>query len=203
MTVKLAGRDDVAASTANGSNNILMTKYTASATGGATEIKLRVMASVAGNVTIGIYADSAGAPAALLGTSSSTAVSSGAEREITIALLAEVQITSGTAYWVAFNSSANIVAAKSEVAVRKYKGAAYGALPDPAGAGYTDETTYTDVTSIWGHTDATVSAVLITATATVLVPSLQADSNVAGVVLTASMETLSPAISLSLDAPSL
>lgn len=149
MTIKLVGRDDIAISGPNGANYIVMTKFTAVATGNVTEMRFRVAASVAGNVTIGIYADSSGSPAALLGQKA-TAVSSGLERVITVALDSAISVVNGTPYWIAFNSSAAIVGAKTETGVRKYKAATYAPLPDPAGTGYSDDTAYQDITAGWG-----------------------------------------------------
>ena len=40
---------------------------------------------------------------------------------------------------------------KTETAVTKYKAAAYGALPNPAGTGYTNVTTYSCVLSTWNR----------------------------------------------------
>jgi len=147
--IKLVGRDDVAISSANGANYIVMTKWAAVETGSCTELRFRVAASVSGNVVIGIYTDNAGEPHVLLGQKAA-AVASAAERVITVTLDSPIAITSGLNYWIAFNSTAAIVGAKSEAGVRKYKSAAYGALPNPAGTGYSNNTTNNDTTAGWG-----------------------------------------------------
>jgi hypothetical protein len=151
MTVQLIGRDDVAISTPNFANYILMTKYTASASGSVTELRFRAVASTTGNVTIGMYADSGGEPTGNPLGQKAVAVSSGAERVITVTLDSPISVVSGTAYWIAYNSDATLVGAKQETAVRRYKSAAYAALPSPVGTGYTPETTYSDITSGWGN----------------------------------------------------
>jgi len=126
-----------------------MTRWAAVATGDVTEMRFRVAASTAGNVTIGIYADSSGSPAALLGQKA-VAVSSGAERVITVSLDSAIPVTNGTYYWIAFNSDASLVGAKFEAGTRKYKSYSYGPLPDPAGSGYANDTAYNDITAGWG-----------------------------------------------------
>jgi hypothetical protein len=151
MTTKLVGRDDITGTTTNGPNYIVMTKWAAVATGDVTEMKFRVPASTAGNVTIGIYADSSGSPAALLGQKE-VSVSSGASRVITVALDSPIPVTNGVYYWIAFNSSNTVVRANYQTATRKYKAYSYGALPDPAGSDYADDTTFCDVTAGWGTT---------------------------------------------------
>jgi hypothetical protein len=150
MANKLVGRNDIALGNQSDANYIIIAKFIAIATGDVTEIRCRVKASTAGNVILGIYADNAGEPAALLATTASTAVSSDVERVITIALVANLAITNGTVYWIAFNSSAALVGDKTETCVKRYKGLAYGALPNPAGTGYATDTTRNTIASAWG-----------------------------------------------------
>jgi hypothetical protein len=151
MTTKLVGRDDIALHQANAANYIVMTKFTAVATGNVTEMRFRVAANTAGSVTIGIYSDSSGSPTTLLGEKE-TSVSSGASRVITVQLDTAIPVTNGTAYWIATNGSAALVGARNETATRKYKSYTYGPLPDPAGSGYSNDTTYCDITAGWGTT---------------------------------------------------
>jgi hypothetical protein len=150
-TGKLIGHDDVALNAGNASNYIVIDKFTASATGNVTEIRFRTKASLAANVRVGMYADSGGTAGALLGQKE-VAVSSGAEREITVTLDSPIPVMSGTAYWLACNNSANdIVGIKTETAVaHMWKISAYGPLPDPAGTGYTTDNTNCTIISGWG-----------------------------------------------------
>jgi hypothetical protein len=158
MTVKLVGRDDTAKTTGLAGYYIWMTKYTASASGICSEIQIRVGNSVSGNIIVGIYADSYGSPGALLATTASTSISSGSERSVTISLVSSISITNGQDYWIAANSSAaNILCRKSETSVNKYKSYTYGALPDPAGSGYTNDTANSLIASGWGTTTQTVA----------------------------------------------
>ena len=73
--IKLVGRDDIAASDSANYNYIVMTKFTANATGNVVTFKLRATGN--GNVKVAIYADSAGEPGALLNSVGSTAVTAG------------------------------------------------------------------------------------------------------------------------------
>jgi hypothetical protein len=150
-TTLLIGRSDVALSLANGANYVVMTKFQAAYTGRVEEIHLRVKASTSGNVTLGVYADSSGSPGALLATTASTLVSSDSERYLTIALTSSLAVTYGTYYWIAFNSDVSIVGARVETSTRRYKAYAYASLPDPAGSGYSSDTTYGDITAGWGN----------------------------------------------------
>jgi len=147
-----AGTQDQNTAGASGANNIILLKITAGYTGVVTEFRFRADAGVAGNVVFGLYADSAGSPGALLGQTATLAVASGTrEREIKVPLTTAISITSGTAYWIGYNSSGDIVGAIASAATaRKYKAAAFAALPNPAGTGYSDATTVTDIISIWG-----------------------------------------------------
>jgi hypothetical protein len=138
-TGKLVGRDDVAASAFSGANCIFFTKYTAVATGVATEMRIRVAASTTGNVICGVYADDGtglnptGNP---LATTASYAVTSGSERSVVIPLVANLNITIGTVYWLAHNTDATLSGYKTEGGCRYfYKGLAYGALPSPVPGG--------------------------------------------------------------------
>ena len=153
MTVKLVGRDDIAATGTQGYGRLFMGKFTAGATGTVSEIKTRVRADEDGDIVLGIYADNAGEPGALFATTASTAVSSGAEREITVSLVANTTVVSGTSYWMATNSTGgNFSAYKEETSVFRYKALAYGALPNPAGSGYTANTIVNCIASGWGTT---------------------------------------------------
>lgn len=195
MTVKLLGRDDVAASGAINANTISLLKYTAPATGVVTEIRCRVAAGVAGNTRIGIYADSSGQPGALLATTASTAISSGAARVVTIALLADLNVTAGTAYWIGSNSDAAVVGYKTEAVVHKYKVTAYAALPDPAGSGYTDDATLGDITSGWGAINAASSPPAATMDAAAPAPAVSGGSVSTPPTATVASQAIAPIVS--------
>jgi len=150
---------------------IVMSKFTADKGGIVTSLKFTCVASVGGNVVLGLYADSAGSPAALLGQTASAAVASGAKRVVEVALAASIRIEAGTVYWIAFNSSAAFVRyyGASSSGTTKYQAAAYAALPDPAGAGYSDATYsslvlavgYADVDQVWffSHLDTAITGI--------------------------------------------
>ena len=143
---KLVGRDNAVLDATYPEDSICMSKFTATATGNVIAMRFRARNAAAGNIYIGMYADAAGAPAALLGQKE-VAVTSGVERAISVALDSAIPVVSGTAYWIAINSNAPIVGAKMEISVRKYKDYAYGPLPNPAGVGYTDNTTDCGITA--------------------------------------------------------
>ena len=148
--IKLVGRDDVALGASHDANYISTVKFTAVATGNVTEMRFRAKANVASNVYIGIYADSGGSPAALLGQKT-VAVSSGAERVIIVALDSAIPVVSGTAYWIAHVCTVSVVGLKAETSIRKTKAWTYAALPNPAGTGWTDDgANWSDITAGWG-----------------------------------------------------
>lgn len=143
MTVKLVGRDDVAASGFSSANILFLTKYTANATGTVTEMHLRIAASKTGNVICGIYPDDGSGNMATgnpLATTASYAVTSGSERSVAIPLVANLAVTNGTIYWLACNTdTASLFGYKTEVGASpyNYKAFTYAALPSPVGTGYT------------------------------------------------------------------
>ena len=150
MTVKLFGRSDVAASAFAVENYIVLSKWTASATGRISEIRCRVKASTTGNIILGIYSDNAGQPSTLLATTASTAITSGAEREVTVALVSNINVASGTVCWIAANSSVSLIARVTETGTYWYKVLTYGTLPSSAGTGYTEDTLYNQIASAYG-----------------------------------------------------
>jgi hypothetical protein len=163
MTTKLVGRDDVAASGFSAeANRVFLTKYTAVATGTLTEIHVRVKANAAGNIILGIYADDGtgnnptGNP---LATTASTAVTSGSERSVTVALTSSLSVTTGTVYWLACNNDCgNIFGYKTEASRYFYKNLTYGALPSPYGTGWTGPTTTEEIIIAgWGNALQTVT----------------------------------------------
>jgi hypothetical protein len=145
-TGKLVGHDDgTPDGLTNGSNYIVTSKFTAVSTGTMTEFRVKCLS--AGNVKCALYADSGGEPGALLGESSSTPVVAGWN---TIAF-PETLIVSGTAYWPATNSDAQVVGREAETSVRRYKAWTYAdAFPNPAGSGYSSDTGRLDFYAGWG-----------------------------------------------------
>ena len=147
-TGKLVGHDDVIPSAYGDPNYISTTKYQALATGTVTQFCLRCNGS--GNVKVAIYADNAGEPGARLGVvNTGTAVVAG-WNTITFP---ETPVTKGSYYWLAIVADAgNIAGYKPEAQLAKrYKSFPFTTgLPDPAGTGYTVETTTQDVFAGWG-----------------------------------------------------
>lgn len=89
-------------------------------------------------IMVAVYADSAGAPGALLTASAS--VTPGASGWATIDV-PDIIITAGTTYWLAFaNGDACGSGTIVEGGVTWYKAITYSgfAFPDPAGSGYND-----------------------------------------------------------------
>jgi hypothetical protein len=151
LTTKLLGRDDIATPGSGAANQIFMTKSTCDVSGVVPEVHIHVLANKSGNMYVGIWADSSGEPGALLGTTAPTAISSGVERSVTIPLMSNVSVDAGTSYWIGSNQDANnLNALKSETSVNRYKSLTYGALPNPAGTGYTTYTTDDFVAAGWG-----------------------------------------------------
>jgi glucose/arabinose dehydrogenase/PKD repeat protein len=75
-------------------------RLTASATGTATKLRLYVdTGNGATRLTLGLYGDAGGTATSLLGSGTTTTVTTGAWNEVTLAT--PVQITAGTAYWFA------------------------------------------------------------------------------------------------------
>jgi hypothetical protein len=145
-TGKLVGHDDgTSDSTGNGANYIVTSKFTAVSTGTMTEFRVKCLST--GNVKCALYTDSGGEPGALLGSSSSTPVVAGWN---TIAF-PETPIVSGTPYWLATNSDAQVVDREAETSVRRYKAWTYAdAFPNPAGSGYSSDTGRLDFYAGWG-----------------------------------------------------
>jgi hypothetical protein len=137
---KVAGHDDVASNGWATYNRVFVCKYTANANGIASSIGVRVKGTSTGNIILGIYADDGtgnnptGNP---LAVTASTAVSSGAERMVFANLTSNVNITSGTVYWLAYITSAELIGYKTEAGRYFYKDQAFGALPSPYGTGWT------------------------------------------------------------------
>jgi len=131
---KLIGANDVAPTTNLAPNYLALTKWTATASGNLNQIKVKCGA--AGNVKVAIYADSGGAPGALLAANNAgQAVVSGWN---TINLPSSAPVTSGTVYWLALNSNAACTNYVTGSGTGMYKTLSYSSsFPNPAGSGFT------------------------------------------------------------------
>jgi hypothetical protein len=143
---RLIGAGDVAPSANFTPNYLALSRWTATASGNLNQV--RVKCGAAGTVKVALYADSAGAPGALLGANNTgQAVVLGWN---TINLSSPVTVTSGTAYWLAVNSDVactNYVAGSGTMV---YKAVSYsGSFPDPAGSGFTPGAYYS-ISQGWG-----------------------------------------------------
>ncbi|MHB8086400.1 MAG: hypothetical protein ACYDHZ_11295, partial [Dehalococcoidia bacterium] len=101
------------------------------------------------NVKVAIYADSGGTPGSLITTNnSSTPVVSGWN---TIAITS-TPVTSGTTYWLAFNSDQTVVNRNAGAANQWYwKTMPFSnSFPDPAGSGFSITPHYTLMAG-WGN----------------------------------------------------
>jgi hypothetical protein len=143
---KLIGHDDASFSGYGASNYISVTKFTASATGTVTE--LRIKCSGNGHVKVAMYADSGGNPGSLINSVGSTSVVSGWN---TISLPSSTSITKDTAYWLAYISDTNNICGwVTGSEPKRYKTWAFSnAFPDPAGSGYSSGTSG-DLVAGWG-----------------------------------------------------
>ena len=143
--VQLVGLTDQIGNENFSANYLGMNKFTANLTGTVKEIRLRMRGN--GNVKVGIYADSAGSPTTLLASVGSTAVTTG----INTITIANVNIVKGVAYWLAMNTDvANTIGQISSGGTQLYIALTFAlSFPNPAGAGYTPNTT-TLVMQGWG-----------------------------------------------------
>lgn len=138
-TIKLIGTDTVYTKN-SAANYIEVNKYTADFTGTITEIHIR--SAVSGNIKVGIYANSSGAPGALIGANNiGTAGTAG---QWNIISLPATPVVSGTIYWLAIITDitgAHVQSINPNIPLGdiKVKSSAYSSgLPDPAGTGYTN-----------------------------------------------------------------
>jgi hypothetical protein len=110
-------------------NYLWAQSFVASASGTITQIQVNVKVNV-GNIRLAIYADSGGAPGALLGETSSVAAASGWN---VLDLLSSVTIVSGTTYHLAAQCSDNTCSIyyKAGITASYRNPYAYGAFPNP------------------------------------------------------------------------
>jgi hypothetical protein len=151
MTIKLIGADDISGSNEYAST-FCLNKFTAAASGNMTEF--RVKAAVSGYVKCALYADSSGAPGALItAMNTGQAVAAGWN---TLSFTSTA-ITLGTVYWLAIVISvAGAAIYHSGGGTQKYKSSTYSTFtfPDPAGSGFSSATDY-DLEAGWGETGGT------------------------------------------------
>jgi hypothetical protein len=148
MTVKLIGADDGTIDGSFFAEYFVLCKFTASISGLCSEIRIKVSAN--GNVKVGLYADSGGAPGARLAKKDAgTAVTTGWN---TISFEAACCLTSGTPYWLAFNTNLAIGGYSLNTGVTRYKTATYSTFtfPDPAGTGFTPNDAIFGFIAGWG-----------------------------------------------------
>ena len=137
-TVKLVGADDGTVDGQLAAAQFTLFKYTASATGTCSEVRIKCLQ--AGYAKVAVYADSAGVPGARLAKQdTSTAVAAGWN---TIALEASCSIVSGTAYWLAFVVDTSIFDYGTGTIPRYWTAVTYSTwtfpnpCPDVSGYGY-------------------------------------------------------------------
>ena len=129
----------------NAGNYIVLTKFTAALSGNANIFMMKAMAI--GNAMFALYADAAGAPGALIASTGVYPMLGG----VNYVAFPTTALVAGTPYWLAHNSDTALGAAHLAAGVRRYKVAAFAgfAFPNPAGVGYTADTTYTDIKALF------------------------------------------------------
>lgn len=129
----LVGNSSSGSSTDRCNLDISLTRYQASASGSATQIKINLSKAIAGGkkVKCAVYSDNSGAPGSLLqGTNELTAPGAGWQ---TFTLSSPVAIASGTYYWLVAwsNDSGFTLRCNSESGNGRYKRVTYGSWPNP------------------------------------------------------------------------
>lgn len=148
-TSKLIGADDGTADATTITNGYLVcSNFTANASGTMTEFRIKMKGS--GNVQVGIYTHDSGAnlPDVLLNEVGSTAVVAG-WNTITFP---STSITSGTVYWLAYNSDTfnTVGVIANGTGTDRYKALTFGtAFPNPAGVGFSSAT-WLNLEAGWG-----------------------------------------------------
>lgn len=144
---KLLGAND-ATDTPAAADYLTLNKFTASATGNMTQLKVKASASA--NVKCALYADSSGTPGALItAMNTGQAVVSGWNT----LTFTSTPITSGTTYWLATDIDTlggTTADASGTGGTRAWKIATYSGFtfPNPAGGGYTNDT-YNGLVTGW------------------------------------------------------
>lgn len=131
-------------------NNIQVQRYQCIASGALNSIRILEGGGGSFAVKPAIYADSAGAPGALLGSGNASTLSAGTWTSC--ALITPVNIVLGTYYWLGWKQSASngYVAGTYSGATLKYKENTYeNAFLNPFGTGETDQTVNIGIAG-WG-----------------------------------------------------
>jgi hypothetical protein len=113
-----------------GDGEAALSRFQCVTSGSVDTLSFTITASTFVGMTLAIYADSAGVPGALLGTSASTAVQTAGTRSLAVT---PVAVTSGTFYWLGMlgaGGNPNYTAATGAGEVHKTVGAAW---PNPWG----------------------------------------------------------------------
>jgi len=143
---KLIGADDAICNGGAGAGNFHLCRFQATSSGDVNAIKVKALTS--GNLKVAIYADSSGAPGALLSAASTgTSVSAG-WNTINIP---SITVNSGTYYWLAFNSDVSCLCLNVAPGLIVWKAAPYGtfAFPSEAGSGFAQTNVYTALIAGW------------------------------------------------------
>jgi hypothetical protein len=131
---KLLGQDDNTAVNTSSANFIGLGQYTAVKTGVMKLVRIKI--SAAGNFKFALYADSGDAPAALINSLSSTALTGTGWKDV---VFPDSNIVLGTKYWLGFKSDTDQVISFGTGGVLKYKNVPFAdAWANPAGSGYSD-----------------------------------------------------------------
>jgi hypothetical protein len=139
MGDKLLGVNDMSASEVDSPNMFLLSKFQAVKSGKLTSFQVKC--SGPGKVKVALYADSSGAPGALLGAvDTDTDVMAADWTPINFP---ETQVNSGTYYWLAAISDSAIIYRYATSSTNKYKPASYSdfTFPNPAGSGFSSQDT--------------------------------------------------------------
>lgn len=126
-------------------NYVSYTKFTASASGNVTHI--RVKSSAGGYVKIAVYTDNAGDPGSLLIANNNQQYVTGLNNGSNLLSLGgSVALTQGTDYWIGTVSSASgcIRRTTTDTGNRRYKAATFSSFTFPETAAWTNNDTYAD-----------------------------------------------------------
>jgi hypothetical protein len=128
---------------ADSSAVIVLNQWVCAMDGTVTGISVYCLYS--GNIKVSLYSDSSNTPNALLASSNGTACTANTWNYIALTSLQDV--TKNTKYWIGtLSDTESLVAAYATTGtLRWYKASSYaGGFANPAGAGYTAQTTYLD-----------------------------------------------------------
>jgi RHS repeat-associated protein len=147
---KLVGADSTTSSDGNAAaNKFILSRFQAGQSG--TLDQIRVNCTAAGFIKVALYADNSGAPGSLKAADNVTrAVVAGWNNLI----IPSFTISSGSYYWLAFNSSAALVGTKTAAgSARKYKTATFStfSFPGEAGTGFSSDTSRYDIIAGWSN----------------------------------------------------